>query len=105
MDAVLPVGVFTGLHAAGVCALYKLLPAPSVSSGTAEGLCYVLKRVIGPIFATQWFIFEFKAISRLFLKDKPWSSFGGEEKPSTAAILDRIQHNSFEQSVMTTASA
>merc|ERR1712039_951419 len=40
-----------------------------------------------------------KAASRGATKDKPWTPHG--DHPTTSVILDHIQHNSFEQTMMT----
>jgi len=97
------------LHTFTVWRAYKFMRIPEISPDMSYtqlviGLVWVLQRIVPPLFATQWLVFEIKALSRIFTGDdkfKPRISASG--KPTVAQILDRCQAQSFEQTVMTMA--
>eukprot|EP00466_Bigelowiella_natans_P011391 jgi/Bigna1/89697/estExt_fgenesh1_pg.C_540007 len=77
----------------------QLLGAPPTFPTTAEAVMYVLRQILGPILVTLWLSFEFKAVSRLWLDDR----FVENKTAPThwSRVLDRYQHQTFEQSVVT----
>lgn len=99
--AMLGGGVFgmSLLHSMGVKFIYTRLEVPTAAAGTADGLVYVLKRTVAPMFLTAYLAFEIKAMYGASQGVKPWEN----ESSWATKILDRIQYQTFEQAVMTLA--
>jgi len=102
------------LHALVLWRVYGWLSIPRISPGYenpsldqeylnfGKALIWVLQCIVPPLFAVQWLTFEIKAISRLFTGDDKFNSkVSTTGKPTIAQLLDRIQMQGFEQTIMT----
>eukprot|EP00469_Lotharella_globosa_P008724 CAMPEP_0167780060 /NCGR_PEP_ID=MMETSP0111_2-20121227/5146_1 /TAXON_ID=91324 /ORGANISM="Lotharella globosa, Strain CCCM811" /LENGTH=229 /DNA_ID=CAMNT_0007670527 /DNA_START=1 /DNA_END=690 /DNA_ORIENTATION=- len=89
----------------GVCvyltATYMLSIPQGVSFDTAiDAMGYTLRQILGPILAILFLSFQVKAISRLWVDDR-FKTTKHTESAHWSKVLDRCQHQTFEQTVTT----